>query len=232
MPRGYGQYCAVAKGAEIFAERWTPLVVRNVALECHTFGEILEGVPRMSRTLLAQRLRSLERDGILQRRPSINRRGALYYLTPAGLELFENVVIALGTWGARWLDSGPADYDPVVVLWGWRKVVNQDRLPERRVVVRFDIRDHPHRYWLVLERTGSEVCVRDPGYEEDLVVTTTCEWLAKVHMGKIGFAEAQRRGVFEIEGRRDLVRAFPTWGGLSYFAGVQRAGHRSGAVAS
>jgi hypothetical protein len=51
-------------------------------------------------------------------------------------------------------------------------------------------------------------------------------------MGRISFAEAQRRGVFEIEGPRDLVRAFPTWGGLSYFAGVQPADQPSGAAAS
>jgi hypothetical protein len=69
-------------------------------------------------------------------------------------------------------------------------------------------------------------------YEEDLIVTTTCEGLAKVHMGKISFAEAQWRGAFVIEGSRDLVRAFSTWGGLSYFAGVQRADRQSGAAAS
>ena len=68
MTRGYGQYCPVAKGAEVFAERWTPLIIRNLHLGCRSFGEIHQGIPRMSRTLLSQRLAALERDGIVQRR--------------------------------------------------------------------------------------------------------------------------------------------------------------------
>ena len=58
--RTYGQYCPIARGAEIFAERWTPLIVRNLYLGCGSFGEILEGAPGLSRTLLSQRLKQLE----------------------------------------------------------------------------------------------------------------------------------------------------------------------------
>src|SRR6185436_4943026 len=50
--RTYGQYCPIARGAEIFAERWTPLIIRNLHLGCETFGEILEGAPGLSHTLL------------------------------------------------------------------------------------------------------------------------------------------------------------------------------------
>ena len=58
--RTYGQYCPIARGAEIFAERWTPLIIRNLYLGCGTFKEILEGAPGLSRTLLSQRLKQLE----------------------------------------------------------------------------------------------------------------------------------------------------------------------------
>src|SRR5262249_59333149 len=64
--RTYGQYCPIARGAEIFAERWTPLIIRNLYLGCETFGAILEGAPGLSRTLLAQRLEQLERLGIVE----------------------------------------------------------------------------------------------------------------------------------------------------------------------
>jgi DNA-binding HxlR family transcriptional regulator len=53
--RTYGQYCPIARGAEIFAERWTPLIVRNLFLWLPKFSEILEGAPGQSRTLLSQR---------------------------------------------------------------------------------------------------------------------------------------------------------------------------------
>ena len=73
--RTYGQYCPIARGAEIFAERWTPLIIRNLHLGCETFGEILEGAPGLSRTLLTQRLNQLERLGIVESAPKA--RGAV-----------------------------------------------------------------------------------------------------------------------------------------------------------
>jgi len=84
---GYGQYCPVARAAEVFAERWTPLVIRNLFLGCRSFGEILEGVPRMSRALLTKRLRELERCGVVARETNPKGRGSYYSLTQAGTEL-------------------------------------------------------------------------------------------------------------------------------------------------
>ena len=67
MGRGYGEYCPIAKAAEILAERWTPLIVRNIYLRSHSFSDIHRGCPRMSSTLLAQRLRALERAQVIER---------------------------------------------------------------------------------------------------------------------------------------------------------------------
>src|SRR5438067_13286628 len=102
MQKGYGQYCPIAKCAEIFAERWSPLIIRNLHVGAHTFSEIAAGCPRISSTLLAQRLQSLERAGVIERRPNPAGKGSLYYLTAAGQELVD-VALQLGNWGARWL---------------------------------------------------------------------------------------------------------------------------------
>jgi DNA-binding HxlR family transcriptional regulator len=222
--KGYGQYCPIAKGAEVLAERWTPLVIRNLHLGAETFSEILEGVPRMSRTLLAERLRTLERYAVVARRPGQPGRGARYHLTPSGRELAD-VCLALGTWGARWLDvTAPADRDPFIVLWAWKGYVRRDRLPERRVVVRFGLTDRPGDcLWLLLDRDQVELRVRPPGLDEDLLVTTDSETLIAVHMGRLDLDEAERGGRWRIEGPIDLVRAFPSWGGLSHFATVAPA---------
>ncbi|HVD22281.1 MAG TPA: helix-turn-helix domain-containing protein, partial [Lapillicoccus sp.] len=104
--RTYGQYCPIARGAEIFAERWTPLIIRNVQLGCETFGEILEGAPGLSRTLLTQRLKQLERLGIVESTPKAHGRGHRYQLTSSGHDLFK-VCETLGEWGARWLEIAP-----------------------------------------------------------------------------------------------------------------------------
>lgn len=223
MGRGYGEYCPIAKASEILAERWTPLIIRGLHLDCHTFTEIHEGIPRMSRSLLAQRLSSLERAGVVTSRPTAQRRGRWYELTVAGKELAQ-VCLELGVWGARWLELAPEDYDPTVVLWGWKKRLLRDRLPERRVVVRFDLRDRPkQRFWLLVEKARLELCVKDPGFDVDLLITTDSITLTRVHAGRLSLREAQRVGAWQMDGPRDLVRAFPTWGGLSYYANVAPA---------
>ncbi len=220
--RGYGQrYCPIARASEVFAERWTPIIVRNLLLGCRSFTQILEGAPGISRTLLAERLRVLGRAGIVERRPNPGRRGWLYRLTPAGEDLQE-VCDALGTWGARWLEVAPEELDPGIVLWAVARTMNRERLPERRVVVRFDLRDVPRqRFWLVVEKPDVELCRKHPGFEEDLIVTTDSVWAAKWHMGWIGLQEALGRGLIRIDGPPRLVRAFATWGGQTPFRNIR-----------
>ena len=67
--KGYGQFCAIAQAAEVLTERWTPLVLRELALTgSRRFNDIQRGVPLMSSSLLSKRLRQLERSGIIERR--------------------------------------------------------------------------------------------------------------------------------------------------------------------
>lgn len=93
----YGQFCPVSRGAEIFAERWTPLILRELMNGSHRFSELQLGLPRISRNLLTQRLASLIRAGVIERRPAERGRGFNYHLTAAGEEL-RPVVQALGAW--------------------------------------------------------------------------------------------------------------------------------------
>jgi DNA-binding HxlR family transcriptional regulator len=86
--RTYGQYCPIARGAEIFAERWTPLIIRNLYLGCASFSEILTGAPGLPRTVLSQRLKQLERLAIVVSSPKPGGRGYHYELTPAGHDLY------------------------------------------------------------------------------------------------------------------------------------------------
>ena len=219
--KAYGQYCPIAKGAEIFAERWTPLVVRNLLVGCDSFGAILEGAPGMPRSLLSQRLRALERDGVIERR-SAGRR-VTYHLTDCGRELAD-VCYALGVWGARWLEHTPSDLDAYLALWYFARLVDRDALPPHRVVVRFDLTDasRPNRYWVLLDRSGTEVCVNHPGYDDDLVITTDARWLVRWHTGTVDLARVRRAGGMRFDGSRTLIRQFGTCGGLSPFAGTPR----------
>ena len=222
--RTYGQYCPIARGAEIFAERWTPLIIRNLYLGCGGFGEILEGAPGLSRTLLSQRLKQLERAGVVASVPRSDGRGHHYRLTTAGHDLF-TVCQSLGEWGARWLEIGPRHIDPFVALWSMCNALRQDRLPDRRVVIRFDFTGRPRRerYWLLIELGDTEICKTSPGLDEDLCVTADAESFVKWHAGQLSWAQATREDRIHVDGPSSLARAFPTWNARSMFAHIRPA---------
>jgi len=220
--RTYGQYCPIARGAEIFAERWTPLIIRNLYLGCTGFSEILEGAPGLSRTLLSHRLKQLERLGVVEAAPKPDRRGHHYELTPAGHELFA-VCRSLGEWGARWLEIAPENLDPFVALWSMCNALRRERLPDQRLVIRFEFTGRPRRerYWLIIERGDTEICKTYPGHDEDLAVTAEAEAFVKWHAGQLTWAQATRENRIQLDGPWALVRAFPTWNARSMFAHIR-----------
>jgi DNA-binding HxlR family transcriptional regulator len=222
--QGYGQFCPVALGAEVFAERWTPLILRELLLGSHRFSELRRGLPRISRNLLTQRLGSLERAGLIERRRRANGRGFDYYLTQAGEEL-RPVVIALGTWGYKWAatELRPDNLDPGLLMWFLRRRVRLENLPDQRVVVRFDFRaqgaasfwlEEQQSFWLILERPTVDLCLSDPGFEVDLTVHADIAEMTRVYLGHITLTQAMRDGSVEVFGRRELRNAFPKWIGI------------------
>ena len=118
----YGQFCPIAVACETFAERWTPLILRELLAGARRFSEIRQCIPRISRTLLAQRLRELEEAGVVQSRPLARGRGREYQPTRAAEELRE-VLERLGEWGQRW---GTGQFDPenldlALLMWNVRR---------------------------------------------------------------------------------------------------------------
>lgn len=221
----YGQFCPVAKASEIFAERWTPLILRELLCGSHRFNELERGLPRISRSLLTQRLRSLEAAGLVDRRPNQHGHGSEYHLTTAGEELFD-VIVRLGEWSHRWFDPllDPDNLDPQLLLWDIHRRLNLETLPDHQVVVQFDFRgDRDARHWLVLEPGAPSICWDHPGFEVDLYVNSDTVALHRVWLGHRTFATAIRDGDIELFGEPALARAFPTWFALSMFAGVEPA---------
>ena len=223
MKSVYGQFCPVAVASEIFAERWTPVIVRELVLGSRRFNDIQRGVPKISRALLVKRLRELALHGI------ITNAGGDYTLTEAGQELGE-VVVHLGTWGARWTAPARRDrLDAKLLTWDMRRRIALDKLPEKRVVVRFDFRGVPagHKapktYWLVLERPEVDLCIIEPGFEVDVFVDADLAALTKVWLGEVPIRQAIREGGIKLAGDRQGVRDFPSWLLLSTLAAVPRA---------
>jgi DNA-binding HxlR family transcriptional regulator len=216
----YGQFCPVALGAEIFAERWTPLILREMLAGGRRFSDIHRGVPRMSRNLLAQRLVSLEQRGIIDKRAVRGRRGSEYQLTEAGRAL-GTVVDALGTWGYRWAsqDLTEEHLDPDFLMWALRRMVRGDQVPAKRMVALFRFRREAKRqYWLVLKQPDVDLCLLDPGFDVDVEVHAETEVLARVCLGQLPLLEAVKAGGIELTGAPRHRRALCECLGVTRFA--------------
>src|SRR6188768_2832810 len=102
----YGQFCTVARGAEVLGELWTPLVIRELLCGSRRFNDLHRGVPRMSATLLTQRLRKLEEMGVIEPRQA--RMGISPHAGGRGVATHRGGPRALG----RALDRQPPEARP------------------------------------------------------------------------------------------------------------------------
>lgn len=220
----YGQYCPVAKAAEVLGERWTLLIMRDLMVGAHRFTDLHRGLPGLSRTLLTDRLRMLEREGLVERRLAAGGH-AEYWLSPSGMDL-EPALMALGAWAGRTYSGEPRrdQLDPVILMMWIQRRVRPEALPKDRFVVRFEFRGaRPPRTWLLVEAGVPSVCVDDPGFEVDLIVTSDVRTLHLVFAGRVSVSSALRDGSLGLDGAGAQRRAFQQWLGLSPFAEATRA---------
>jgi DNA-binding HxlR family transcriptional regulator len=221
----YGQFCPVARAAEVFGERWTPLVVRELLCGSTRFNEIRRGVPRMSTTLLAQRLRKLEEIGVIEHVRAAG--GAEYRLTAAGEEL-RAIIMALGHWGSRWIGSRLKrdQLDAGFLMWDIRRFARRELFPaERRVVVQFrftDGRQGERAWWLVVENGEVDLCRDDPGYDVTLIIESTVRALTEIWTGDLLPEQGVSRGQIRVLGGARDARNVWRWIGASAFAPTRR----------
>ena len=209
----YTEYCPIGTGIEVLGDRWTPLVIREMSVGASGFNEIHRGIPRISRTLLSQRLRALERRGLLRREAAAHGRPGSYLLTDAGQALVP-IVWSIGQWAARWLYADPTEQncDGLSLMWRMHQRADDANLPKMRTVVHVILTGvGGAEGWLDIDRDGMTICKEDQGKDVDLVVQgETCQmykWLA----GITPFRDLVAAGHVRLIGPSRLARAFPTW---------------------
>jgi DNA-binding HxlR family transcriptional regulator len=134
----YGQFCPVAMAAEVVCSRWTALVVRELLCGTTRFNDLRRGVPLMSPSLLSKRLKELEEVGVILTVPTGQPGVVEYKLTEAGEDL-RSVVMSLGMWGQRWVESSLSlkNLDPSLLMWDMRRCLDPSPLPPRRCTINF-----------------------------------------------------------------------------------------------
>ncbi len=223
----YGQFCPIAKSAEIIGDPWSILIVREMLLGSGRFSLLQRGLPRISPTVLNTRLRELEERGVIVKRRLNGQRGHAYHLTAAGREL-SAVVEALAVWGMRWArdEMGPDDLDVSFLMFDIQRRVDKTALPEGETVLCFQFTDVGNKkfrqWWLICQGGEADICYEDPGKDVDCYVTSSLRDMICVWMGDIPLSKALKAGTVQIMGERHLCQTFPKWFALSAAAKTQR----------
>jgi len=218
----YGQFCPVAMAAEVVCSRWTALIVREMLCGSTRFNDLRRGVPLMSPTLLSKRLKELEHAGVIVAVPTGQAGVFDYKLTEAGEDL-RPVVMALGIWGQRWVDSNLSlrNLDPSLLMWDMRRSLDPKPLPAKRCTVNFIFPEVPagkRSWWLVVDEGKTDLCATNPGFEVDLYVRGSLRSMTSVWMGLSTVQSEIEAGQIELIGDKSVAQSMQEWLGLSAFA--------------
>jgi DNA-binding HxlR family transcriptional regulator len=221
-PGSYGQFCPVAMAAEVVCSKWTPLVLRELLTGPARFSDLRRGVPKMSPTLLSKRLKELEEAGVISARTKTPGGIAEYKLTAAGEDL-RDVVMSLGLWGQRWIESSLSlkNLDPSLLMWDMRRNIVPTLIPARKCAVQFTYPELPanrNTWWLVIDGRDVDLCSVDPGFDIDLYVSSTLRSMTAVWMGHTTLKAEIAAGHVQLTGDKAMARSIHTWLGLSPFA--------------
>ena len=220
---GYGQFCPVAKAAEVLAVKWTPVIIRELLCGSYRFNDLKKGVPLMSPSLLSTRLQELEDASIVRREPARSGRGHEYYLTEAG-EALRPIIEAQGLWAQKWLEQTlqDEDLDPSLLIWDMHRNIDFDHIPDdRRFTVYIEISGVPanrRRWWMLMENEAVDVCLKDPGYEVDVFVAASMRTLAEIWMGQVTLRDAESAERLFLDGTPKNCAAFRKCLKLSHYA--------------
>lgn len=217
----YGQFCPVSMAAEILCTRWTALVVRELLCGTTRFNDLRRGVPRMSPSLLSKRLKELEKAGVIVVVQS-EAGPPEYRLSPAGEDL-KPIILGMGFWGQRWVESQLSlkNLDPSLLMWDIRRKLDPTPFPARRCTIQFqypELADPQRNWWMVIERGQVDLCGFDPGYEVNLLLRSSLRTMTAIWMGFTPIVQELRDGRLELHGERAIANGIQKWLTLSTFA--------------
>jgi len=226
--KSYGQFCPVAKAAELFCERWNALIIRDLAHGPRRFSELQRGVPLMSPSLLSSRLKWLAAEGIIERRKD-GASGQVYALTEAGRD-FVPLVESLGVWGQRWTrrELQEHEIDLGLLVWSIESSADPGAFGGRSCLVRLELTDQAgsKQFWWFLNSKGHcQLCLEDPGGEVDLYLACTLPDAIRIVRGDITTAAAIGAMRLEVIGEKWARDGLLGWLNLSALTKVAPRRH-------
>ncbi len=211
----YGQFCPVAKTAELLGEKWSLLIVRELLYGSTRFSEFQRAISGISPTMLNKRLKELEANGLIAKDDHD------YHLTAAGEDLAP-LVRQFAIWGMRWGrgELPDTDLDVELLMWDIRRRLKTEFLPEPGASIEVLIEDlpEPNRWWLTVEPCDSRPGDREaqlhteaPEGGADMVVESGLRALTEIWLGDMTLQTALVRRQLVLKGQPLLIRTIEHW---------------------
>jgi DNA-binding HxlR family transcriptional regulator len=225
MSLKYGQFCPIAKAAEVVGERWTLLILRELLLGTTRFNDFQRALSQISPTLLTKRLNQLHEDGLLIKKEPEPRKTE-YYPTAATRELAP-VIMGLGEWGMKWARGKMTDeeMDVELLMYDFKRLIDRKNLPSGKIVLKFHFPDLDEfsLWWIVIDTDDSrELCLRNPGHDVDLSITGNVRSLVEVWTGDFTISKVVKEGRVRLAGNSVLIKTISTWFPKGLLAGIKR----------
>ena len=225
VTKPYGLFCPTSKACEVLNPRWTIQILGELWGGSTRFNEIKRGLPGISPTLLANRLREMQDSGLIERVEDLATGKIAYLRTDKAAELDE-ILQGLARWAQRHIEADVAleDRDADVLMWTLQRRIIVNELPQRRIVVRFNFSDATSpasTYWLISRPNEPiELCASDPGFDVDLFIETAVEVMAGVYLGRRTLEREIEEGRFFRSGEAMLSKTIQRWVKISVYADV------------
>ena len=199
----YDDPCGIARAMGVIGDRWAVLVIRELMFGPRRFAQVRAGLQGISPNVLSQRLRDLERSGVVQRVEHASLGVSVYDLTDRGHAL-EPILIELGRWGSREQITSQNDLSFSAMMFAYKTLFDPSRASDGTYCLRVSSDT------ATVTIAGERIAVRRrPDEGADVVLDTDMSTLRAISLGRESITSAARAGRLRVTGDRRLATAFP-----------------------
>ena len=216
----YNEACPISMAASVVCERWTLQIVREMFFGSSRYSDIQRYIPNISPSLLRNRLRFLEENGVVVRKRSQSGNRYEYFLTPAGKSLAP-VLTEMGKWGMHWANDCMTDKQNTAsgVIRDIASGLDVDELPSGNTVIQLEFEEprNPVTGYIHVRDGTVQTCDTNLGFDTDVLIRSTIRTLTKVWYGELGIDAAIRSGQVKVDAAPVYTRRIGRWFGISSF---------------
>ena len=224
MTQNSGSLCPAVKAADMIGDRWVLLLMRELFLGATRYKDFQSALPRISPTVLSNRLKQMEMNGMIIKKTGVGEKTTEYRLTRCGRELAP-LIDQMSKWGLRWARRRIAeeDMDAGSFMWDFHRTMGSQELPDGETVLSVQLSDvEQHgKWWLICKQGEVDLCTEDPGKDVDLYMSGPLSTFAGVWMGDQSAQDAIQNEDLLMTGSAHLSRTANAWFPQSRYADVR-----------